>query len=69
MKIKRAYEDEVISTECGAKNMWVELVPGPSNHTPPNPEALAVEVMLNPKSLASPFSHVAYCVEGSGRLQ
>lgn len=41
---KRAFEDEIISTECGAKDIWVELEPGPCGQLPQNPEALAVEV-------------------------
>jgi hypothetical protein len=43
-KFKRAFEDEVVSTECGAKDVWVELVPSSAGISPPNPEGLAVEV-------------------------
>jgi hypothetical protein len=44
MKFKRAFEDEVISTECSSKDVWVELLPSLTGNGVQNPENLGVEV-------------------------
>jgi hypothetical protein len=58
MKFKRAFEDEVISTECSSKDVWVELLPSVSGTAVQNPETLGVEV--TPMTSWNAFSHLLY---------
>eukprot|EP00884_Botryococcus_braunii_P004318 jgi/Botrbrau1/13888/Bobra.0056s0119.2 len=44
--LKRAYEDEILTTCCEARDLWVELLPRSDGTLPDNPGALAVEFAL-----------------------